>query len=85
MTQKIITICLIMSFTSFLISGCFTPDDVRLTDKQKLEYIDSIYQDEYKRLQSTIDVSCEQNFEKSVNRAVDSLVNVYLDSTKYDY
>lgn len=85
MTQRITTICLIVSLLSTLFSSCFTPDDIRLTEQEKVQYIDSIYQEEYKRLQPKMDKGCEDNFEKLMNRAVDSLVNVYLDSTKYDY
>lgn len=85
MIQKIITTCLILSFVSFLFSGCFTPDDIRLTEAQKEQYIDSVYQEKYKTLQPNIDKGCEENFDKLMSRAVDSLVNVYLDSTKYDY
>lgn len=85
MTRKIFIICLLTSFSSLMFSGCFTPDDIKLTEAQKKQHIDSIYQLEYKRLQPIMDENCEKNFDKLVNRAVDSLVNVYLDSTKYDY
>lgn len=81
MTQKIIIICLCSSF----FSGCFTPDDIKLTDAQKTEQIEAMYKVEYENLQLILDKSCNDNFDKYVNRAVDSLVNVYLDSTKYDY
>ncbi|MFK7950295.1 MAG: hypothetical protein AB8G11_22085 [Saprospiraceae bacterium] len=85
MTQKIFIIGLIISFLGLSVSGCFTPDDIKLTEAQKKQYIDSVYQLEYKRLQPIMDENCEDNFDKLVNRAVDSLINVYLDSTKYDY
>lgn len=66
-------------------SGCFSPEDIKLTEPQKRAHVDSVYQLEYERLQPILDKSCADNFEKLTNRAVDSLVNVYLDSTKYDY
>lgn len=85
MKRNFLHCILILAFLVLLIAGCFSPDDIKLTEPQKRAHVDSIYQLEYKRLQPVLDNNCEDNFDKLVNRTVDSLVNVYLDSTKYEY
>lgn len=75
---------LVIVLTLF-ISGCLTPDDIYLEDAEKNARIQKIATDEMKKLQPILDEGCDADFDKLVHRAVDSLVNVYLDSTKYEY
>lgn len=85
MIKKSVFTGLIISFLSISLSSCLTPDNINLTEIEKKAHIDSVFQMEFKKIQPTIDNGCGENYEKLVNRAVDSLVNVYLDSTQYEY
>lgn len=83
MIQKIVFTGLIISFLG--LTSCFSPDTIKLDENQKSAHVDSLVQLEYMKLQPAMNESCEKNHDKLVNRAVDSLINVYLDSTKYKY
>jgi hypothetical protein len=81
MTRKLFFI-----FLSFFIFGsCLTPDDIQLDEPEKNTRIKELATEEMQKLKPSLETSCDANFDRLVNRAVDSLVNVYLDSTKYIY
>ncbi|MFT5834957.1 MAG: hypothetical protein ACI97N_002601 [Cognaticolwellia sp.] len=81
MTKKLFFICL----SIFTFGSCLTPDNVKLDDVEKNARIRTLAATEIKKLEPLFEISCDANFDKLVDRAVDSLVNVYLDSTRYDY
>jgi hypothetical protein len=81
MTRKLFFIFL----SIFIWGSCLTPDDIQLDEAEKNAQIKELTTEKMQKLKPSLEVGCEANFDKLVNRAVDSLVNVYLDSTKYVY
>ncbi len=81
MIKKGLFIGLMMVFWS----SCFTPDDIRLDEAAKNKEVQKVFEAEVKKLQPLMNKGCEENFDYLVDKAVDSLVNVYLDANKYDY
>jgi len=81
MTRKLFFIFL----SIFIFGSCLTPDDIQLDEAEKNAKIKELATAEMEKMKPSLDASCDANFDKLVNRAVDSLVNVYLDSTKYVY
>jgi hypothetical protein len=81
MTRKLFFIFLPI----FIFGSCLTPDDIQLDETEKNAQIKALATTEMQKLKPILEVGCNNNFDRLVNRAVDSLVNVYLDSTKYDY
>lgn len=81
MTRKLFFIFL----SIFIFGSCLTPDDIQLDEAEKNAKIKALATAEMERIKPSLDAGCDKNFDKLVTRAVDSLVNVYLDSTKYVY
>lgn len=81
MTRKLFFICL----SIFIWGSCLTPDDIQLDEKEKNAKIKELATAEMEKIKPSLEAGCDANFDKLVNRAVDSLVNIYLDSTKYEY
>lgn len=74
-------ICLII--VMFLIPSCFSPDTITLSQVERDAKIDSLTQQRITAITPIMEQKCTQNFERYVAKAVDSLVNVHLDSTEY--
>lgn len=66
----------------FFSSACFTPDEIVLTDEEKHKQIETLAKERMEQAKLQIETYCDENFERLVARAVDSLVAVYLDSTE---
>lgn len=81
MTRKLFFIFLSISF----LGSCLTPDTIQLDEAEKNAQIKALATEEMEKLKPLLEAGCEANFDKLVNRTVDSLVNAYLDSTKYVY
>jgi|AntRauTorckE5430_2_1112549.scaffolds.fasta_scaffold03388_1 hypothetical protein len=80
MTRKLFFI-----FSIFILGACLTPDNIQLDEAEKNAQIQELATVEMKKMKPLLEIGCDENFDKLVDRAVDSLVNVYLDSTKYEY
>ena len=76
--KKILFIALFL-----FVSACFTPDDIVLNQGEKHAKIEALAKERMKQVKLEIETNCEQNFNRYVARAVDSLVAVHLDSTEY--
>lgn len=73
---------LLLSILSFF-NACLAPEDIRLEAPEKTELVQQLYTQRAAELQPFIDKSCEQNYNRMVSKATDSLVNVYLDSLNH--
>ena len=81
MTRKLFSIFSLI----FLLGSCLTPDTIQLDEAEKNAQIKALATEEMQKLKPILEANCEANFDKLVSRTVDSLVNAYLDSTKYAY
>jgi len=68
---------------TFWLSACFAPDTITLSNEQRALLIDSLAKQEIEKMIPIVEENCSDNFERYVAKAVDSLVTVHLDSTKY--